>query len=73
MKILQKITGFMFFNQFWWQTESHPVSFFLSASTAAAYIFTAPTCTTTIITLKLHNLIKFHYFANTTERGGDRG
>jgi hypothetical protein len=27
------------------------LSFFLSASTAATYIFPAPTCTTTIITL----------------------
>jgi hypothetical protein len=29
-----------------------PLSFFLSASTAATYIFTAPSCTTTIITLE---------------------
>jgi hypothetical protein len=28
------------------------LSFFLSTSTAATYIFTAPTCTTTIITLE---------------------
>ncbi len=27
-----------------------PISFFLSASTAVTYIFTAPTCTTTIVT-----------------------
>jgi hypothetical protein len=31
---------------------SSPLSFFLSASTASKYIFTAPTCTTTIITLE---------------------
>ncbi len=31
---------------------SSPLSFFLSASIAATYIFTAPTCTTTIISLK---------------------
>jgi hypothetical protein len=30
---------------------SSSLSFFLSASTAAAYIFTAPNCTTTIISL----------------------
>jgi len=40
------------------QTEFHPVltpsfSFFLSASIAATYIFTAPTCTTTTITSNL--------------------
>jgi hypothetical protein len=29
------------------------VSMFLSASTAATYIFTVPTCTTTIITSNL--------------------
>jgi hypothetical protein len=34
----------------WRFSELHPcLSFFLSASTAAAYIFTAPTCTATII------------------------
>jgi hypothetical protein len=34
-------------------SEFHPVfPFFLSASTAATYIFTAPSCTTTIITLE---------------------
>jgi hypothetical protein len=47
--------------------------------TTATYIFTAPTCTTTIITLhpcalnaEFHtqkSLIKFPYFADTTERG----
>jgi hypothetical protein len=63
----------------------HPVfSFFLSASTASTYISTAPTCTTTIITLKLCALnaefqhfiliffLKIPYFADTTERE-DRG
>ncbi len=62
-KILEKST--LAFNgppnsemhQFLCQTEFHPVltrlSFFLSASTAATYIFTAPTCTTTIITWNL--------------------
>jgi hypothetical protein len=74
-------------HQFWWQTEFHPVfPFFLSASTAATYIFTAPTCTTTIIGLEpcaLMNaeyqhfilrmsLLKCLYFADTTERW-DRG
>ncbi len=38
-------------------TEFHPVltrlSFFLSGSTVATYIFTAPTCTTTMITSNL--------------------
>ncbi len=58
------------------------LSFILSASLAATYIFTS-TCTTIIITLEtcaLHaefstshwDLIKFHYFVDTTERG-DRG
>jgi hypothetical protein len=51
---------------------------FCRASTAATYIFTAPTCTITIITLEpcalkcwvsYWDLIKFHYFAYTTERG----
>jgi len=54
MKILLKeeitATQTSFFRQFWW---SPVFSFFLSASTAATYIFTAPTtCTTTIITLE---------------------
>jgi hypothetical protein len=57
----------------------------MSASTAATYIFTAPTCTTTIIGLEpcalmnaeyqpFHTeiLLKCLYFANTTERE-DRG
>jgi len=63
LKNLQKLT--LAFNwgsnsemhHFLCQTEFHPVltrlSFFLSASTAATYIFTAPTCTTTIITSNL--------------------
>jgi len=50
------------------------------ARTAATYIFTALTCTSTIITLEpcalnafsYPDLIKFPYFADTTERG-DRG
>jgi hypothetical protein len=44
-----------------WFILSFP--FFLSASTAATYIFTAPTCTTTIITLKLCALnAEFQHF-----------
>jgi len=39
--------GKLSFIVFW-----HPLSFFLSASTAATYIFTAPSCTTTTITLE---------------------
>ncbi len=73
MKILQKKIGFMFLINFGGKLSFILFSFFLSATTAAAYIFTASTCTTTIITLKLCNSIKFPYFANTTERGGDRG
>ncbi len=55
-----------------------PLSFFLRESTDTTYIFTAPTSTTTIITLKpsalnaefqYENLIKFPYFVDTTERG----
>jgi hypothetical protein len=52
MKILQKdITGTQtsFSTNFGGKLS---VSFFLSACTAATYIFTAPTCTTTIITLE---------------------
>jgi hypothetical protein len=42
---------------------SSPLSFFLSASTAARYIFTAPTCTTTIIILELCALnAEFQHF-----------
>jgi len=62
---------------------SSDLSFFLSASTAATYIFTAHNCTTTIISLKpsalnaeyqhfILSLLKCLYFADTTERG-DRG
>jgi hypothetical protein len=66
------------------------LSFFLSASTAATYIFTSLSYTTTIISLvpralnaefqhfilscsiSYWDLIKYPYFADTTERG-DRG
>jgi len=69
--------------------SSYP-SFFLSASTAATYIFTSPNCITIIISLgpcalnaefqrfilscsiSYWDLIKYLYFADTTERG-DRG
>jgi predicted naringenin-chalcone synthase len=59
-------------------------SFFLSNSTADTYFFTAPNCTTTIISLELcalnaefqHFIVRLNknifYFADTTERG-DRG
>jgi hypothetical protein len=52
---------------------------FLSASSAATYLFTAPTWRTTIVTLqpcalnaefqafRTENLIKFPYFADTTD------
>ncbi len=57
MKILQKeITGTQtsISTKFWWETEFHPVFPFpfLSACTAARDIFTALTCTATIITLE---------------------
>jgi hypothetical protein len=45
------------------------LSFFLSVSTAATDIFSAPSCTPTIITLECCDLIKFHNFADITERG----
>jgi hypothetical protein len=59
------------------------IPIFLSASTAVTYILTNPTCTTTIITLEpcalkasfstsYPNLLKFPYFAHTTQRW-DRG
>jgi hypothetical protein len=55
MKVLQsEITGNQtsFFINFGDKTAFHPVfPFFLSASTAATYIFTTRTCTTAIITL----------------------
>jgi hypothetical protein len=48
----------------------------LSASTAATYVFTALTCTTTIITLEpcalnaeSQDFTKFPYFADLTQRG----
>ncbi len=42
---------------------SSPLSFFMSAFTAATYIFTAPTCTTTIIILKPCALnVEFQHF-----------
>jgi hypothetical protein len=81
MKILQnEITG----TQTSFSTNfGGKLSFLLSflcpgTSTAATYIFTAPTCRITIVTLKpcalnaYYDLIKFHYFVDTTERG-DRG
>jgi len=57
------------------------LSFFLSASTAATYIFNAPNCTTPIISLEscalfcwvfsisYWDLLKCLYFADSTERG----
>jgi hypothetical protein len=59
--------------------SSYCLFFFLSAFTAAMYIFTAPSCTTTTITLKLCAInVEFQYFTlrficgYTTGRG-DRG
>jgi hypothetical protein len=60
---------------------SRCLSFFLSASIAATYIFTVPTRTTTIVTLELCALnaefqhfildsVKLSYFADTAESGG---
>jgi len=72
-KFYKKKLGLYFLINFGGKLSFILFSFFLSTSPAAANIFTALTCTATIITLKLHNLIKFHYFANITERGGDRG
>jgi hypothetical protein len=48
-----------------------PLPLFLSASTAAAYIFIAPTCTTIIISSN-PDLVKFPYLANLSQRG-DKG
>jgi hypothetical protein len=55
------------------------LSFFLSASTTATYIFTATNCTTTIISLEpsalntfsisYWDLVKCLYFADTIETG----
>ncbi len=48
------------------QTEFHPILtrlyFFLSASTGATYIFTTPTCTTTIITSNCALNAEFQHF-----------
>jgi hypothetical protein len=48
------------------QTEFHPIltrlSFFLSASTGATYIFTTPTCTTTIVTSNCALAPEFQHF-----------
>jgi len=61
MKILQnKIIGTQtsFFTDLVVNWEFNPVvPFFLSASTTATYIFTAPTCTTNIISLE-SNLVR---------------
>jgi hypothetical protein len=44
--------------------------FSLSATIVATYIFTAPTCTTTITTLQPRaDLIKFPYIADLSQRG----
>ncbi len=74
--------GTLSFIRFW----PH-LSFFMSASTAATYIFTASTCTTTIIgylepcalnaefsklSISYPDLIKLPYFADLNQRG-DRG
>jgi hypothetical protein len=91
MKILQnKITGtqiifspILVVNWVW-----SCLFFFVSASTAATYVFTALTCTTTIISLVLaltcittiislrpcaySDLIEFHYYVDTTKRGDRR-
>jgi hypothetical protein len=59
---------------------SSGLSFFLSASTAATYIFTAPYCTTNIISfepcalmlsisISHWDLLKYFHFMETTERG----
>jgi len=43
----------------------HPFSFPMSATIAATYIFTVPTCTTTITTLEpCADLIKFPHIAD---------
>jgi hypothetical protein len=48
------------------QTEFHPIftrlSFFLSASTGATYIFTTPTCTATIVTSNCALAAEFQHF-----------
>jgi hypothetical protein len=66
MKILQiKISGtqISFSTNFGGNWVSSCLSFFLSASSAARYIFTSPSCTTTIISLDPCALnIKFQHF-----------
>ncbi len=60
-------------NNFGSSWVSSCLSFFLRASTAATGIFTAPTCTATMINLKPFELnepklINFSYFADITGR-----
>jgi len=53
------------------QSVSSPLSCFFSASSAATYVFTVPTCTTTIITLEpcalnaefQHFILRFNKFS----------
>jgi hypothetical protein len=87
-QIFIQILNFFKTNRVFCKVRKHStknLSYFLSASTAATYIFTAPTCTTTIITLEpcalkcrvssmsYPGLIKFSYFVNLTPQRGDIG
>jgi hypothetical protein len=80
----QKSTIFLVVNWVSYCCDPLSLSLFLSASTDATYIFTAPTCTSTIITLETcastaelqrfipRFILKIPYFAYLTQRG-DRG
>jgi hypothetical protein len=74
--VLKRVRGTQKSTMFFlWQTEFHSVltPFSLSATIAATYNFTAPTCTTTITTLEpCADLIKFPYIVDLSQRG-DRG
>ncbi len=56
-----------FFHQFWWSIEFHLLFPF---SAAARYIFTAPTCTTTIVSLEPCALGLILRFNKTSLRNG---
>jgi hypothetical protein len=68
IRIIQSVYWGM--HDFFCQTEFHPIlihlSFFLSASTGATYIFTTPTCTTTMVTSNCALTAEFQDFNKTS-------
>jgi hypothetical protein len=78
-KILQSEITATQTSSFSTNSEFHPIFSFscsLASSTAATYIFTPPTCKIAIVpfehcefSISYSDLVKFHYFADTTKRG----